>query len=325
MRSARSTNTGAPAPAVPAPHRTALQQFSLDIIDIVSRCRPAVATIRGENDQGISSGSGFLVGADGSVVTNNHVVDGCGADFQLQFATGFAQPAKLVGTDPLTDLAVVRPSAPLPSPLSIRTNTAVLGEVCLAIGSPLGEYTESVSIGIVSGLARTIPTNRGRPLERAIQTDAAINPGNSGGPLIDAMGRVLGVNTCVDARATGIGFAVPGETVDWVVRQIVQYGDVRRGALGVAVASRVEKVDGQLRQAPVITRVSAEIKCDLQPGDVIVGLAGRPVNDRADLYYLLTRDMIGHAVPVDLWRQDKRVRCEVPIREYVPPAVVNAD
>jgi S1-C subfamily serine protease len=273
----------------------------------------------------MSTGSGFLIDGAGNVVTNHHVVDDSDGDLQIQFATGLVGPAALVGADPLTDLAVVRAEGPLPAPLQVRTHPPVLGEICLAMGSPLGDYTESVSIGIVSGLARTIPTKRGRPLERAIQTDAAINPGNSGGPLIDAAGLVLGVNTCVDSRAVSIGFAVPGETVDWVVGQILQYGDVRRGALGVAVASRIENVDGQLRHAPVITRVSADLTCDLRPGDIIIGLAGRPVRDRADLYYLLTRDMIGTTIPVELWRQDCRVGCDVPVREYVPPAVVNPD
>ena len=307
------------------PRRTALGQFSLDIIEITARCRPAVTTIRGETSTGMSTGSGFLIDGAGNVVTNHHVVDDSHGDLQIQFATGLVGTAELVGADPLTDLAVVRAESPLPAPLQVRTHPPVLGEICLAMGSPLGDYTESVSIGIVSGLARTIPTKRGRPLERAIQTDAAINPGNSGGPLIDAAGLVLGVNTCVDSRAVSIGFAVPGETVDWVVRQILQYGDVRRGALGVAVASRIENVDGQLRHAPVITRVSADLTCDLRPGDIIIGLAGRPVRDRADLYYLLTRDMIGTLIPVELWRQDCRVRCDVPVREYVPPAVVNPD
>ena len=307
------------------PRRTALEQFSLDIIEITARCRPAVTTIRSETADNVSTGSGFLVDGAGNVVTNHHVVDDSDCDLQIQFATGLVRQAILVGTDPLTDLAVIRAEGPLPAPLQVRTRPPVLGEICLAMGSPLGDYTESVSIGIVSGLARTIPTRRGRPLERAIQTDAAINPGNSGGPLIDAAGLVLGVNTCVDSRAVGIGFAVPGETVDWVIRQILQFGDVRRGALGVAVASRVENVEGQLRHAPVITRVSADLTCDLQPGDIILALAGRPVRDRADLYYLLTRDMIGTSIPVVLWRQDCRVHFDVPVREYVPPAVVNPD
>jgi serine protease Do len=302
-------------------HITALQQFSTDIMEIVARCRPAVATIHTSE----SSGSGFLIDDAGSVVTNYHVVDEGGTDLQIQFATGLAQAADLIGADPLTDLAVVRAAGPLPAALEVRTAPPVLGEICLAMGSPLGEYTESVSLGIVSGLARTIPTSRGRPLERAIQTDAAINPGNSGGPLIDAAGRVLGVNTCIDVRAVGIGFAVPGETVDWVVRQILRYGDVRRGALGVAVASRIANVDGQLRHAPVITRVSADVTADLRSGDVILALAGRLVRDRADLYYLLTRDTIGTSLPVEVWRTGKRVHCEVPVREYVPPPVVNPD
>ena len=307
------------------PPRTALEQFSIDVITIAARCRPAVATIRGVTPDGGATGSGFLIDEAGNVVTNHHVVAECGADLQIQFATGLARPAVLVAADPLTYLAVVRAAGPLPPPLAVRTRPPVLGEICLAMGSPLGDYTESVSIGIVSGIARTIPTTRGRPLERAIQTDAAINPGNSGGPLVDAAGQVLGVNTCIDTRAVGIGFAVPGETVDWIVRQILRYGDVRRGALGVAVASRVENVEGQLRHAPVITRVAADVSCDLRPGDIILSLAGHPVLDRADLYYLLTRDMIGTSIPVEMWRGDKRVGCDVPIREYVPPAVVNPD
>jgi S1-C subfamily serine protease len=301
-------------------HITALQQFSTDIMEIVARCRPAVATIHTSQ----SSGSGFLIDNTGSVVTNYHVVDDAGrGDLQIQFATGLAQAADLIGSDPLTDLAVVRAAGPLPPALEVRTKPPVLGEICLAMGSPLGEYTESVSLGIVSGLARTIPTPRGRPLERAIQTDAAINPGNSGGPLIDAAGRVLGVNTCIDVRAVGIGFAVPGETVDWVVRQILGYGGVRRGALGVAVASRMANVDGQFRHAPVITRVSVDVTADLRSGDIILALAGQPVRDRADLYYLLTRDTIGTSIPVEVWRTGTRVRCEVPVREYIPPPVVH--
>ena len=302
-------------------HRTVLQQFSVDIIEVVARCRPAVATIHADT----ASGSGFLIDDAGSVVTNYHVVEGCGPDLRIQFATGFAQAAELVGADPLTDLAVVRAAGTLPPPLQVRAHPPVLGEVCLAIGSPLGEYTESVSLGIVSGLARTIPTARGRPLERAIQTDAAINPGNSGGPLIDAAGKVIGVSTCIDTRAVGIGFAVPAETVHWATEQLLRHGDVRRGALGVAVAARLEDVEGQLREAPVITRVAADAGGDLRSGDVILALAGRPVRDRADLYYLLTRDTIGTVVPVEVWRKGQRVGCDVQVREYVPPPVVHPD
>jgi S1-C subfamily serine protease len=303
-------------------HRvTPLQQFSADIIGVVARCCPAVATIRTPT----SSGSGFLIDNAGSLVTNYHVVEGHSSDLLVQFAAGMAQSAELVGTDPLTDLAILRAPGPLPAALRVRTQPPALGEVCLAIGSPLGDYTESVSLGIVSGLARTIPTSRGRPLEHAIQIDAAINPGNSGGPLIDAAGQALGVNTCVDTRAVGIGFAVPGETVDWVVRQIRQHGDVRRGALGVAVATRVEDVEGRLRHAPVITRVPAAMTSGLEPGDIILKLAGRPVEDRADLYYLLTQDTIGHSIAVEIWRKGQRIHREVPVKEYVPPAVVSQE
>src|SRR4051812_24022680 len=146
MRGARGDKAARPV------QYTALQQFSMDVIEIVHRCRPAVATIRGENERGTSSGSGFLVDAAGNVVTNNHVVDGCSSHLQIQFSHDMAQSATLVGTDPLANLAFVSAPAPLASPLPIRTETAVLAEICLTIGSPLGEYTESVSTGIVSGL-----------------------------------------------------------------------------------------------------------------------------------------------------------------------------
>lgn len=298
-----------------------LGQFSAEIAEVVESCRPAVATIHAQS----ASGSGFLIDNAGSVITNYHVVEGRESGLQLQFTTGLAQPAVLVGIDPLTDLAVLRAEGPVPEPLRVRPSPPVLGEVCLAMGSPLGDYTESVSLGIVSGVARTIPTSRGRPLERAIQTDAAINPGNSGGPLIDVEGQILGVCTCTDARAVLIGFAIPGETLDWVARQIVQYGDVRRGALGVAVASRVENIDGRLRHAPVITRVPAEASSGLRPGDIILALAGRSVADRADLYYLLTRDTIGNLITVEVWRDGRHVLYEVPVKEYVPPPVVSPE
>ncbi len=303
---------------------TGLQQFSQDMIEVVARCRPAVATIHHHPAEGESSGSGFLLDGAGHVVTNYHVVEESGPDLRLQFATGLAAQAEVVGADPLTDLAVVQAHGPLPEPLGVRAQPAVLGEICLAMGSPFGDYTESVSLGIVSGLTRTIPTSRGRPLERAIQTDAAISPGNSGGPLVDVAGMVLGVSTCVDVRGVGIGFAVPGETIDWVVRQILRHGDVQRGALGVAVATRVENVEGQFRHAPVITRVTADLACDLRPGDVILAVAGRPVTDRADIYYLLTRDIIGTLVAVEVLRDGQRVIHDVPVRKYLPPAAVNS-
>ena len=272
-----------------------------------------------------SEGSGFIVRADGFIYTNYHVVEGADqVDVKLKDGREFK--AKVVGTDEKTDIAVIKIEATnLPVAQFANSDNVRVGQFAFAIGAPFKlDYT--FTYGVISGKGRSkLIATGGYSISDYLQTDASINPGNSGGPLIDAAGLVLGVNTCVDSRAVSIGFAVPGETVDWVVRQILQYGDVRRGALGVAVASRIENVDGQLRHAPVITRVSADLTCDLRPGDIIIGLAGRPVRDRADLYYLLTRDMIGTLIPVELWRQDCRVRCDVPVREYVPPAVVNPD
>jgi S1-C subfamily serine protease len=273
-----------------------------------------------------SQGSGIILRKDGYILTNQHVIDGGGQiTVLLKDGTKFTN-AVVVGVDDRIDVAVIKVDGKdLPAARLGDSDAVKVGQWAIAIGAPY-ELDYSFTVGFVSAKSRSgVASHGGNAYEDYIQTDAAINPGNSGGPLVDAAGQVLGVNTCIDSRAVGIGFAVPGETVDWIAAQILQYGDVRRGALGVAVASRVENVEGQLRHAPVITRVAADIGCDLRPGDIILSLAGHPVLDRADLYYLLTRDMIGTSIPVGLWRGGGRVRCDVPIREYAPPGVVNPD
>ncbi len=189
------------------------------------------------------------------------------------------------------------------------------------MGNPL-DYAQSVSLGVVAGLARTVRTERDRPLERVIQTDAAINSGNSGGPLVDAAGAVIGVNTCVDLRGSRLGFAVPGTTVDWVLRQVVQYGDIARGALGVALAHRTSVVEGKLRPAPVITDVPARASCPFKVDLIVLALNGQPVSDQADLSYLLTRDMINKPVPVTVLRNGRRMEFAAPVSLYRVPGAV---
>jgi S1-C subfamily serine protease len=296
-----------------------LHTFSGEISGLVARCLPAIALIQVDVTDGTSSGTGFVVDGVGHVVTNFHVVEGAGSTAQVQFPGVDVLEATIVAADPLTDLAVLRTSAGGPGPLAIRTTPPILGEICLTIGNPL-DYEESVSMGIVSGLARTIPTERARPLERAIQTDAAINSGNSGGPLVDLNGSVLGVSTCVDTRGSQLGFAVPGSTVDWVLRQVMTYGDIVRGALGVAIAHRATVVGRQLRQAPVVT--AAPPGSALRPDDVILSLNGRPVPDRAELSYLLTRDMIGTTAHVGVLRDGRISAYETPVSLYQVPGAV---
>lgn len=192
---------------------------------------------------------------------------------------------------------------------------------CLTMGNPL-DYAQSVSLGVVAGLARTLPTERDRPLERVIQTDAAINSGNSGGPLVDAAGAVIGVNTCVDLRGSRLGFAVPGTTVDWVLRQVMQYGDIARGALGVALAHRTSVVEGSSAPRRSLPTYPPAHRVRFKVDDIVLALNGQPVSDRADLSYLLTRDMINKPVPVTVLRNGRRMEFAAPVSLYRVPGAV---
>lgn len=202
-----------------------LRQFSDEIIELAERVVLSTAIVKGQTrdfDEG--SGSAFLYDVE-HLVTNNHVVEGMVDPIHVQLPGARQTEARVVGRDPLTDLAVLRFDPQPAEPLLISARGARLGELCFAFGSPLGEFPESISIGIVSGLKRSLPTGDKQAIFDVIQTDAAINPGNSGGPLVNVDGLVIGVNTAAIPEADGIGFAVPADTVAEVVQELITYGD----------------------------------------------------------------------------------------------------
>jgi S1-C subfamily serine protease len=285
--------------AVPA---NLLLQLSDALADLAATVLPHVACL----SVGDSTGSGFVVDDAGHVVTNFHVVEGRDPEVPIRAAIhGFAtQTARVIGEDPLTDLAVLELADPHPGCLELRDAPARLGEMCMAVGSPLGVYTESVSTGIVSGLSRSVRhrTTR-RPLERAIQTDCAINPGNSGGPLVDMAGRVIGVNTAVASDGQGIGFAVPAGTVRAVTAALIADGKVVRASLGVSVAARDVELDGRTVNRQVVTRTKAGRTGGLLPGDVLLAIDGVEVDGRAALFDHLTADRIGRPVVISVRRE----------------------
>src|SRR5512133_279341 len=201
-----------------------LADFSASLARLAASAMRGVVTIFGRTAEGEVAGSGFLIDGHGRIVTNYHVLEGVEAPLDVVLHGDIARTATILGTDPWTDLALLQVERSTRAHLHLRPTPARLGELCLALGSPLGVYSESASIGVLSGLARTIPQEVGRPIFRAIQTDCAINPGNSGGPLIDARGLVLGANNCADARAANIGFAVPAETIETVVTELKRSG-----------------------------------------------------------------------------------------------------
>lgn len=287
-----------------------LMALSDALAELAARVLPDVACL----SVGDATGSGFVVDDAGHVVTNFHVVEGQDPEVPIKAAIhGFpTQTARIVGVDPLTDLAVLELSEPHQGFLELRAEPARLGEMCMAVGSPLGIYTESVSTGIVSGLARSVRhrTTR-RPLERAIQTDCAINPGNSGGPLVDMAGRVIGVNTAVAAEGQGIGFAVPAGTVQAVTAALIADGKVVRASLGVAVAARDVDIDGRTVNRQVVTRTKARQEGGLLPGDVLLAIDGVEVDGRAALFDHLTADRIGRTVVISVRREGKTADVQV--------------
>jgi putative serine protease PepD len=254
------------------------------VSDIYAKTAPGVAFI--DNGNG-GSGSGFLMDAQGHVVTNDHVVEG-GSDVTVRFGEdGDALHAKLVGQDASSDLAVLEvdpDKVPAETePLELASSSDLRpGAVAIAIGSPFG-LEGSVTTGVISALDRQIQSHNGFQIEGVLQTDAAINPGNSGGPLLDAEGRVIGVNSQIASssrQSSGVGFAVPVDTVKDVVPQLIKGGDIHRAYLGVSSAP-APNADGAVVAA--ITRGGPAASSDLRIGDRIVELDGQDIKEPGDL------------------------------------------
>jgi Do/DeqQ family serine protease len=241
-------------------------------------------------EQGGGLGSGVVMSADGYVLTNNHVIQGAGA-VAVEVGEGRPARAEVVGTDPETDLAVLKIDAEGLQPIAVGdSDGAQIGDWVLAIGNPFG-VGQTVTQGIVSGTGRNrVGINT---FENFIQTDAAINPGNSGGALVDAAGRLIGINTAIlspSGGSLGIGFAIPSRTALEVMTQLVTNGRVERGWLGVEAltltAEIARRLGVEVRQGAVLVRLLRGGPADaggLQPGDVVVAVDGTPVRDTVDL------------------------------------------
>jgi putative serine protease PepD len=283
------------------------------VSDIYAQTAPGVAFV--ENGRG-GSGSGFLMDAQGHVVTNEHVVDG-GSEFVVRFGEdGDALPAKLVGADASTDLAVLEvdpDKVPAETePLELASSGDLRpGDVAIAIGSPFG-LSGSVTTGVISALDRTITAPNGFQIEGVLQTDAAINPGNSGGPLLDAEGRVIGVNSQIAASAarqsSGVGFAVPVDTVKEVVPQLLEGGEIERAYLGVSSAPAPDE-DGAVVAS--IAQGGPAADSELRIGDRITALGGRAIKEPADLSSAVLDHKPGDRVKLTVQRDGEQRTIDV--------------
>jgi serine protease DegS/serine protease DegQ len=265
-----------------------------------------------------SLGSGVIFTSDGYILTNNHVISGAD-DIQVMLHDGRVAHAELVGTDPDTDLAVLKIDAGTLPTIQVDANAPRVGDVVLAIGNPFG-IGQTVTMGIVSALGRQLTLS---PYEDFIQTDAAINSGNSGGALVNAAGQLVGINTAMleHGAAQGIGFAIPVRTAKRVLEQIVEHGKVVRGWLGVDVGNVVVAADSGLPAAArgaIVVDVypgGPAARAGLQPGDVLLAIGKRPIIDPADLRTREAETAPGTRVVIAGLRAGQPFRTEVVLAE----------
>jgi S1-C subfamily serine protease len=319
--------------AAPAPHpqqptdAEALDAFSSVVVTVAEKLRPAVVNLRTGKGMRGGSGSGVLFTPDGFLLTNHHVVQGS-EKVRVRLNDGSEMSGRVVGNDPWTDLAVVQaegetfPFAPLGDSAKLK-----VGQLAVAIGSPLG-FESTVTAGVISALGRTLRSVSGHLVDNIIQTDAALNPGNSGGPLVDSSGRVVGINTAIIQPAQGICFAVPVNTARTILPQLLKYGRVIRGYLGLHIR-QVPIAPDVGRQFELTQKTGIEILMLEEDGpaqnaglwieDVIVGFGGKPVSNVDDLQRLLTQLPVGTAVPVVVLREGRRLERTVVPAEYPNP------
>ncbi len=304
------------------------------ITQVVRRIGPAVVTVVGNARVDVGpfwphstsevSGSGVFISPEGYILTNNHVVEDA-SGFHVTLADGTTQSAVLVGADQYSDLAVLKVDGPVPAVAGFG-NSDVLdsGEAVIAIGSPLGDFKNSVTVGVVSATGRSIDTGRGYLVEDLIQTDAAINNGNSGGPLVNLAGEVIGINTLVvrssgsGTVAEGLGFAIPSNTAATVAGQIIQTGSVSRPNLGIRGQSITPYV-ARRYNLPVewgvyITAVQSggpAARAGLQEGDIITRIGEVALGETNSFINALYRFHPGDKVTIGIVRDLKQMEVQV--------------
>lgn len=283
-----------------------LRQFSTEIADLAARVSASTATITGlTRNFDEPTGSAWLYDHE-HLVTNNHVVDDLLDPIEVRLPEQGATQAMVVGRDPLTDLAVLRVDRQSTAPLKLSSGPTRLGELCLALGSPLGDFPESISIGIVSGLKRSLPTADKTAIFDVIQTDCAINPGNSGGPLVNVDGLVIGVNTAGISDADGIGFAVPADTVADIVPELLSHGHIQRASLGIGVAlRRVEALPNG--EGLVVTSVGEKAAGPFERGDVLLTIDDRRVRNQNELLRALRRQVADRKIQITVLRGGENI------------------
>jgi S1-C subfamily serine protease len=300
--------------------RRLLDSYSHTIVDVVNNVGPSVVHVHVRqgndgpgrpNQPAEATGSGVIITPDGYAVTNSHVVENAAA-INVSLPDGSSFQANIIGQDKATDLALLRvlSDANLPAVGLGDSDRLQVGQIAIAIGNPFG-FQNTVTAGIISARGRSLRSRTGRLIENVIQTDAALNPGNSGGPLVDSNGLVIGINTAIIQYAQGICFAIPVNTMRWVITLLLREGKVTRGFLGISgqtvpLPARVIRYFRLPQETGVyvmnVVKGSPADHAGLKEGDVIVLLAGRTITTIDDVHRLLTADRIGEKLGAVLLR-----------------------
>ena len=288
----------------------------------------------GTEEQEIGGGSGFIVSEDGYIMTNSHVVDDEAADYTVFMSDGIDYSAEVIAKDSMNDIAVLKIDATELPYLEFGDSDALeLGQSVIAIGNPLLEFNNSVSLGIVSGLSRSILAGDGygksEQLEGIIQTDAAINPGNSGGPLLNLEGEVIGVNVAV-ASAENIGFSLPGNLVERTFESVQEHGRIVRPYLGVRylpVTMELKELNGlsvgygalilrgeTMEELAVVPGSPAD-KAGLEENDIILEIDGEMLEDGSELARIISKHEIGDTLTLKVLHEGEEIEVEVVLEE----------
>ena len=330
---------------IPASNTNPNQTFTLDTTNIetsitgaVKKVGPAVVTVVGTipgqmtffgvtGDQTVS-GTGFFISDQGYILTNNHVVEGT-REVNIVLSDGTQEKATLVGTDQYSDIAVLKADGKVPAVAALGNSDKLdPGESVIAIGSPLGDFKNTVTVGVVSATGRSIDSGNGYTIENLIQTDAAINHGNSGGPLVNLAGEVIGVNTLIVRNtnngdvAEGLGFAIPISTAQAVAQQIIQKGYFARPYLGISfqpinpdIASRYNL---PAQWGAYITDVRSGSPADqagLQANDIIVKVGDITIDETHSYVNSLFNYKPGDQIPITVMREGKETKVQVTLGE----------
>jgi S1-C subfamily serine protease len=331
-------------PAISDPSVVSDEQNSIEVYRAAS---PGVAFINttsirqdwwGDVQEGRGNGSGSVIDSEGHILTNYHVIERA-QRVTVSFGGDKIYPAKVVGGDPDTDLAIIKIDPPpglTVIPLG-DSDKLVVGQKVLAIGNPFG-LDRTLTTGVISGLQRPIRARNNRPIDAAIQTDASINPGNSGGPLLDKFGKMIGINSQILSPAggsVGVGFAVPVSTAKRVIPQLIQFGEVRRPKLGASLLS-VESLADQGVRLPVesglvvrnvsngtaaansgIKGLAQDATGSVILGDIILSIDGEKMASQDDVFRYLDKRKIGDTVQVEIYRDGRNLT--IPVRLIEAP------